>query len=154
MKDRGITLVELIMVVSIISILGTISTVIVGNTIRNNRDQTRLRDLNTIKQALELYRFDQHYYPPVPPSFPFGAALQNPAVTKTYLDPVPNDTSAEWQYSYVSLPVGCSATATNCSRFVLCAKKEGNQAPARPADCDKGNCAGSVGDCDTGIESN
>lgn len=65
MKKRlSFTLVELMVVMSIISILAAIVVVNVNSTRAKARDAKRISDLNTVASALQAYYADLHTYPP------------------------------------------------------------------------------------------
>jgi len=131
MKKNGFTLVELLIVISIISILSTIGAVVYTSVVKNSRDQQRLKDLQTIKQALELYRSDISYYP-AEGDFILKTALSlvSPSdATKVYLDPLPGDPVSSQNYVYLAFDSSgarCSTSGLKCTKFTLCAKKEGS----------------------------
>lgn len=64
-KRRGFTLVELLVVVSIIGILSTLVFVNLVNSKKKANDSKRMGDINTIRTALELYREYNDNYPQV-----------------------------------------------------------------------------------------
>lgn len=82
-KKGGFTLVELLIVVSIIAILAVIGTVIFGNVQRGARDAKRRGDLDAIAKALEV-----NYGRP-PTSGPYAAMNDSFFSTgKTPVDPL------------------------------------------------------------------
>lgn len=54
-KSRGFTLIELMMVISIIAILSSVGLVIFANAKKSGRTAKRIQDLNAIQTSLELY---------------------------------------------------------------------------------------------------
>jgi len=60
---QGFTLVEMLVVVTIIALLVATGTVVYTNSMRNARNAKRGSDLETIRQALILYRSDNGCYP-------------------------------------------------------------------------------------------
>src|SRR5256885_1497974 len=100
---RGFTLIELLLTISILAVLSTVGLVAYNSVSSNGRDQTRLRDLNSIKQALELYRNDSHFYPS---TLPFGSPLSSTtgrgsstsSLVVTYLDLIPQDRTSGQVY--------------------------------------------------------
>src|SRR3989344_4750312 len=63
MKNIGFTLVELLIVITIISTLSGIGFAVFGNATRNARDAKRKADLEQIRTALEMYKADNGRYP-------------------------------------------------------------------------------------------
>lgn len=112
-KNNGFTLIELLVVILIIGvILGLVLTAL-DSTKKSARDQQRLRDLNSVKQALELYRSDRGEYPD---SISFGYAFSFGG--KTYMSKLPNDPLSDGRtYQY---------TKTGDTKFYLCATQEGS----------------------------
>jgi len=118
MKKRlGFTLIELMVVISIIAILVTAGAVIYSKVLANSRDAKRKADLETVKSALVLYRTDNGSYPS--------------AITWTTMSPINNYLSvtsmadprgAAYQYN----PVCVSGV---CKTFTVCANLE-NTTPA------------------------
>ena len=62
-QKLGFTLIELLVVTTIIIILSTIGLVSYRTTGKNARDSKRRADLETVRQALVLYRSDVGTYP-------------------------------------------------------------------------------------------
>lgn len=106
-KRLGFTLIEILIVVSIIALLSVIGLVIYTQFVRSARDSRRQADLRIIQSALEDYHADWHFYPG---SLDFSAlfALTNatgvpaplPPVTKTYLNEVPIGPIGTSEYIY------------------------------------------------------
>lgn len=64
LKDNNwFTLVELIVVITILAILSTIAFVSVQNYTKNSRDWVRISDVNAIKKNLELFITEKWFYP-------------------------------------------------------------------------------------------
>lgn len=63
MKTRGFTLVEIIVVVSIISILAGVSFINYSEATKRARDDDRKADIVTLKTAIELYKTRNGRYP-------------------------------------------------------------------------------------------
>jgi len=63
MKSKGFTLIELLVVVAIIGVLATIIISSLNSARSKARDAQRERDVQTIKNALELYYIDNGEYP-------------------------------------------------------------------------------------------
>lgn len=63
MRYKGFTLLELLVVISIISLLATFGFVQLSNARRDARDTKRIADLKQVTRALELYYNDNGKYP-------------------------------------------------------------------------------------------
>ncbi len=93
-KSEGFTLIELIVVISIIGIL---SSVLVANFMQvrsKTRDGVRKKDLEQIRLALEVYRTDEGEYPDALPSCNaeiVGETSSNIYMKKTPCDPLNDD---------------------------------------------------------------
>lgn len=137
-ESNGFTLVEILVVISIIAILGAISFGVFTTLQKNNRDQIRMRDLQGIKQALELYRSNKGDYPATA-DMP-GALTLN----EEYLAVWPTDSISGQFYTYAKASTGIG--------FVVCAKKEGNMADTTITDCLSAKCD-SINTCNIGLQS-
>lgn len=140
---KGFTLIEILVVISIIAILAGIGISVFSGVQKNNRDQARIRDLQAIKQALELYRSDNGDYP-VTGNVGVGTTLTNPSRTKIYLEAWPADPINGQLYKYVKASTGTG--------FVVCAKKEGTIADTALTDCLSAICDTS-NTCNIGLQS-
>ena len=146
----GFTLIELIVVVSIIATLSSVAILVFGNTLKNNRDQQRIRDLTAVKQALELYRNRMHYYP-----------TSWNSLVPTFLGNLPTDPLNGRKYAYQVLPNtpypcdnGATIPAVYCTGFLLCAASEGNPSTYTLSGCSSlpANSCGSGVTCDIGLQ--
>lgn len=116
----GFTLIELLITITIIAVLAIIGIVAYSSFLKTARDNKRQSDLKIIQSALEDYHADRIYYPS---SVTFGSPLA--AGNKTYLNKVPNDPTANPDYSYVPSGTNCSATTPqNCTSYCLFAQME------------------------------
>lgn len=62
-KNWGFTIIELMVVMTIIAILATLGINSYTAALRKGRDAKRISDLNTLKQSLVMYRADEGEYP-------------------------------------------------------------------------------------------
>jgi general secretion pathway protein G len=118
-KSSGFTLIELMVVITIIAVLSTIGLVSYGNFLKSSRDKQRQSDLKFIQSGLEDYYTDQLYYPST-------VVTGNPMVlgSKTYLTKTPKDPIATPDYIYIASPAGCNNTSSLCTSYCLYAKLE------------------------------
>ncbi len=66
MRQKGFTLVELLVAIGIIGILSSIAVVSVSNVRAKARDAKRIGDIKQIQSAMESYFNDQNQYPDAP----------------------------------------------------------------------------------------
>src|SRR3990167_3114383 len=94
------TLIELLIVLSIIGILAALGFSSYLNSVKSGRDARRKSDLKAIQNALELYYQDNEEYPG---SLLFGSSFCHPVDCDTakYMETVPKDPSGS-DYTYVS----------------------------------------------------
>lgn len=107
-KLGGFTLVEILIVISIIGILTTLAILSFGSTEEISRNNTRLSDVKQIQLSLEeYYKYENAY----PSELVFGDKLTGPSTGKTFLNIVPKNPEPrddgdcpdqEYQYTYDS----------------------------------------------------
>jgi len=113
---KGFSLIELLVVISIIGVLLALSFSAFSNTKKSARDGKRKADLEQIRSALEIYRTDCKTYPA---AVSFGNPLtgaETPCSTNVYMAEVPVDPLAgtyDYRYNRVSQ-----------NSYVLCAYLE------------------------------
>ena len=95
-KSKGFSLIELLVVITIIAILIAAGTVSYTKAQQKGRDARRKTDLKTIQQALEQYFEQNGYYPPSN-TYDWCSNISNPNLTivhdalKIHINPVPTD---------------------------------------------------------------
>ena len=118
MKQKGFTLVELLVAIGIIGILSSIAVVSVSNVRAKARDAKRVADVKQVQTALESYMNDKGEYPAFQGNLGVNnggnvinklcgdtsAGFQNAdCAATTYMSPVPaNPAPNTMEYKYVS----------------------------------------------------
>lgn len=110
MFKKAFTLIELLIVVSIIGILISISIFGLMGARESARDAKRKSDLEMVRSGLELYKSDCGTYPTsiTFPVYPAQASLKGKnatgscLTTNTYIAQIPNDPVSGRSYSYVA----------------------------------------------------
>ena len=92
-KQKGFTLVEMIIVVVIIGILAGITITVINIPLqqRRSRDARRIADLKMVQSALELYFSDNRSYPNVISFSRVNLALNDSLVIGGYISDLPKD---------------------------------------------------------------
>lgn len=115
----GFTLIEMLVVITIISVLLAISLFGIQGVREASRDAKRKSDLQLTASQLETYKSDCNYYPI---SLTSGSSLMGSGTpttclsTNTYIQSAPSDPVSGKNYVYVPLPSGCAST-NNCTGF-------------------------------------
>ncbi len=107
-KNTGFTLIELLVVIAIIGLLSTVVMTSLNSARKKGRDTRRVEDLNTIRQALEVYYDDNGKYPTALSALTTGGQLPV----------VPTDPQSGNAYSYAV------DSSSNPQSYVLAATLE------------------------------
>lgn len=120
----GFSLIELMVVISIIAVLSVVGIVVYTNVLKNSRDSKRLADLKFIQSALEDYHADQLFYP-------LNLNILTNYNGKVYLNQIPTDPLPSQSYLYSSTGCGPGAAIYYC----LTAQLEGTNLPVSDPNC-------------------
>lgn len=144
-KKNGFTLVELLISLSIVSVVFGVILTSTSAIQRNARNSMRQTDLRNIQSALQLYFADQNFFPDG--SFILTADFDNsltssdggnpnqPTAAKIYLRQIPKDPLSTSAYCYqaqdlagggVSCDNSDSDSARRCQQYSLFAALEGS----------------------------
>lgn len=98
LSSRGFTLVELLVVISIVGILFSVGAISYSSILKGSRDAKRKADLEQIRAAMEMYRSDS-----ATASYPTAGtcAILGPLIN-TYLPTFPSDPKSGSSYSCTS----------------------------------------------------
>ena len=103
-KNKGFTLVELLVVISIIGIIMALSIFGLQGARESSRDGRRKADLEQIRSAIEIYKSDCNKYPlAVQDNLKGDGSVASCSVGNVYISALPDDPSApEGIYRYYS----------------------------------------------------
>lgn len=118
-KKLSFTIIEILVVATIIGLLATTAVISFGTLSRQSRDSRRKTDLEQIRSALEMYRSNNDNYPTNLNS------LTSPVV---YLQKIPQDPKSpqySYAYSYISnsdyiIGAYLESSSTTCSQILAC----------------------------------
>ena len=124
----GFTLIELVVVISILAILAGALIPRVTNRMAQSRDARRLADLRSIKNAVDQYYIDKGYYPAAQQNAAFGGwdVSQDgdfipDLLSEGYLQAIPKDPLNDdtYQYRYFVYDKGTGGCAGDSKFYVL-----------------------------------
>jgi general secretion pathway protein G len=124
----GFSLIELIVVVSILAILAGALIPRVSNRMARSRDAQRLADVRALKNAIDKYHADKGVYPPAKQSAAHGGwdVSQDGDFIPTllaegYLQAIPHDPINDdtYQYRYYLYDQGAGGCASSSKFYVL-----------------------------------
>ncbi len=140
--SKGFSLIEILIVISIIAMVSGIGISVSGAVQKSTRDAQREADLRIIQGALQQYYADQNKFPNALAELGTGNPLTNcsgratPCTpSKTYLSVTPKDPTGTSYYYLPLANVNTAVTAMPCSvsgatetgtchHYYVCAKKE------------------------------
>jgi len=139
---KSFTLIEILVVATIIGLLTAIGSTSYAQFNKQSRDARRKADLENIRAALEMYRSNNSYY--------VQTLNTLTSATDKYLNSVPTDplgTSQGYSYQYTPTPAGCT---TACTDYTLGALLEISSAVSCLTGCKTGvgcnYCVGPYGE--------
>ncbi len=120
---KGFTLLELLVVISIIAILISVGMTSFATAQKKGRDAKRKGDIKSVQNALEQYYSVCGYQYPTPSGTFFSPIIcTTPGVSIAVLPTVPADPRAVTPYFCGPTPGASNCTATN---FTICTMLEG-----------------------------
>jgi type II secretory pathway pseudopilin PulG len=130
----GATILEFVVVLIILGILGALFFSTYASIQRNDRNQERQRDINSIYQQLESYYVENSQYPTLPDMNSTSwlqtnmktlnlGSLQDPSGKSSVLAARPEKDVFAYQVSSAT-GVGCNDTTTPCAHYTLTATLE------------------------------
>lgn len=114
---KGFTLIELLLVFTLIGIISAVTFNTFGNARLNSRDSKRKTDIETIRGALERYRYDSGKYI-------IGTDIS--ALVPNYVNILPVDPDTTRAYAY---------TSSNGKIYLVCASMESTSNQTSGAGC-------------------
>lgn len=121
-RRRAFTLIELVVVISILAILSGVLVPRVTSHLKSARDARRLADLKAVRTAIEQYRLDRGVYPPANASSTNGGwdvsfdgdfipvLTEEGYLDEDALDPLNDSTFHYRYYVYARSSYGCVGT--------------------------------------------
>lgn len=137
-KIAGFSLLEILVTTGIILVLTSIGVASFASANKRSRDARRTSDIQQLRSALEMYRSDNGYYPPVNPAFGTIAAL-GAVLVPTYMSVLPNDPKAGQQYYYQA--TNASGAPARYYGYCVCGRYEAQSG---------GTCTTLAGNCTYG----
>ena len=122
-KQKGFTIVELLIVIVVIAILAAITVVAYNGISARARDSQRQSDIVAVQKALEMYKLDNSSYPSVgTDGNGYDLALLASALVPKYLAKIPIDPKNNPVYGYVrgTIANGSYAIRTNYESKTNC----------------------------------
>lgn len=128
-SQAGFSLIELLVVATLIIVLTTIGLVSYNKSLLNSRNAKRKTDLETIRQALVMYKLDNGRYPNLTNTQIVGGG--NNLGIATYLQTEPGDPKHDgvtYYYQYTGTGTCSAGPPAGCTGFALTARLEPNGA--------------------------
>lgn len=113
-SQKGFTLIELLVVIAIIGVMAGAVIVNLSGANQRSRDSRRQGDLKQIQSALEMFYFDNAYYPTAATTTPVEEVLTDPYFTENaFRGGLPTDprNTGDYVYTYEGDEDGYTITA-------------------------------------------
>jgi general secretion pathway protein G len=125
---KAFTLIELLIVISIIGLLAGLSLFALAGSRESARDTVRKADLEAIRSAIEIFKADCNVYPSSLPTVGtqlvgIGALGCSPPNTNVYMESIPGDPVSGRLYYYVSNGITytlCAALESDTTLDAIC----------------------------------
>jgi len=101
-KQRGVSLIELLIVIAIIILLALVSIFALNSQYAKARDAKRISDIRQIRTALEFYKSDEGQYPIEANPIVLGSKEKSKLCSKNSGGFVPADTVCKEETNYMS----------------------------------------------------
>lgn len=139
-NEKGLSLLEVLLALTIMSIVATVGFASFTNSLRRSRDTRRQADLEMVRGALEIYRADENIYPTgAGIGSDFAETITTLRGPPSYINSTPTDPKAgTWDYYYLSPALG--------NIYIMCAFIEGPvvtspcAVPGTPPSCTTDDC--------------
>ncbi|HED66321.1 MAG TPA: prepilin-type N-terminal cleavage/methylation domain-containing protein [Planctomycetes bacterium] len=127
-NTRGFSLIELVVVISLLAILSGVIVPRVSNHVQMSRDARRLADIQRVRNAIEQYHMDKGEYPTPNPSPAFGGwdvsndgGFIDVLTEEGYLEEMPEDplNTPTYHYRYFVYEPGTYACEGKGEYYVL-----------------------------------
>ncbi|MCR4329195.1 MAG: type II secretion system GspH family protein [Candidatus Roizmanbacteria bacterium] len=101
-RNKGFTLMELLIVITLLGILSGLIFSMLRNASPAARDIKRKQDVEAVKKSLEIYYSDVEAYPTVTSAMGmlWGGNISHPTAAKTYMQVLPRDPVSAMNYFY------------------------------------------------------
>ncbi len=120
----GYTMIELLVVITIILILGAMGFIAYAYASGNGRDSRRKSDIEQLRSAMEFYRTDAGYYPGDVTSFTAISSALSVLVTDGYMSALPPDPKDNTAAPYMVIFTDGRGTPVHYYGYCLAAKLE------------------------------
>jgi|SRR5579884_3324218 len=123
---QGFTLIELMVVISIIAIMAAVGLIVYSTAQQNGRDSKRVQDVQEIQKAVEEYYAINNSYPNNVVGTLYSGIIPNALTTYFQANVIPTDPQngvSGFGYKYIA-GVSTSCAGGNQPHYLVCAKLE------------------------------